>query len=150
MNCARLAFAVLMVVGLCAGVAQAANGAQAGGVIYGKDNAPKAPKLEDLPLKESVSQYGITWTFEKAARVGQFVNGDFYVVGPVTVTAIDPKPLFGAEVPAEELDKGQKPQDALRNGSMLNPPPSTRRPWTAAAQTRTGTHPRWPPGCPSA
>ena len=49
-----------------------------------------ALRLEDLPLKESVSQYGITWTFEKPARVGQFVNGDWYVVGPVTVTAITP------------------------------------------------------------
>ena len=69
---------------------------------------PATPKLEDLPLKESVSQYGITWTFEKPARVGQFVNGDWYVVGPVTVKAIDPKPLYGAEIPETELDRMDK------------------------------------------
>ena len=37
--------------------------------------------LTDLPLVESVSQYGITWTFDKPARAGHFVNGDWYVSG---------------------------------------------------------------------
>ena len=42
---------------------------------------PAAPAKEDeLPLKDRVSQYGITWTFAAPARVGQFINGDFYVV----------------------------------------------------------------------
>jgi len=62
-----------------------------------------APALDALPLQDSVSQYGITWTFEKPSRVGQFITGDYYVVGPVTISAIDPKPGDG------------------RNGSMLNP-----------------------------
>ena len=44
-------------------------------VIYTKANAPATPKLEDLPLKESVSQYGITWSFDAPTHVGQFVNG---------------------------------------------------------------------------
>jgi hypothetical protein len=91
-------------------------------VIYAKDHAPATPKLDELPLKESVSQYGITWTFEAPARVGQFVNGDHYVVGPVTVKGIDPKPLVGDEVPESERDKGEKVGTLLRNGSMLNPP----------------------------
>ncbi len=30
--------------------------------------------LNDLPLKSSIMQYGITWTFRKPARVGRFVN----------------------------------------------------------------------------
>jgi hypothetical protein len=68
-------------------------------------DAPPAPALEQLPLKESVTQYGITWTFDTPVRVGQFVNGDTYVVGPVTVKAIDPAPADGV------------------NGSMLNPEP---------------------------
>jgi hypothetical protein len=70
------------------------------------DAAPAAPKLEDLPLKESLSQYGITWTFDKPARVGQFITGDYYVVGEVKIKAIDPAPADGF------------------NGSMLNPKPS--------------------------
>ncbi|MGD1000249.1 MAG: hypothetical protein ABSA67_06065 [Candidatus Brocadiia bacterium] len=94
-------------------------------VIYTEANAPAAPKLDDLPLKDSLSQYGMTWTFAKPARVGQFVNGDFYVVGPVTITAITPKPLYGAEIPAAQLDpldKQQAEKNRVRNGFMLNPP----------------------------
>lgn len=93
--------------------------------IYTRDNAPATPKLEDLPLKQSVSQYGITWTFDKPARVGQFINGDWYVVGPVTVSAIEPRPLYGGEIPKRELDhmdKERPENQRVRNGFMLNPP----------------------------
>ena len=93
--------------------------------MYTKDNAPATPKLEDLELKQSVSQYGITWTFDKPARVGRFVNGDIYVVGPVTITALDPKPLYGADIPEIELDHMdlERPvAQRVRNGFMLNPP----------------------------
>ena len=90
------------------------------GVINTRDNAPPAPKLEDLPLKESLSQYGITWTFEKPARVGQFVNGDFYVVGPVTVKAIDPAPADGV------------------HGSMLNPQPGDYQGYAARNGVQDG------------
>ena len=98
--------------------------------IYTAANTPATPKLQDLPLKESVEQYGITWTFDKPFRVGQFITGDFYVVGPVTVVRIDPKPLFG-----EELDKmsdrwplinksgvqeSKYEGKRARNGSVLN------------------------------
>jgi len=94
-------------------------------VIYTQANAPAAPRLNDLSLKTSLSQYGMTWTFDKPARVGRFVNGDFYVVGPVTVIEIAPKPLYGAEVPAGELDATDKrhpENEHIRNGFMLNPP----------------------------
>ena len=93
--------------------------------VYTKDNAPAAPKLEDLPQKDSVSQYGITWTFDKPARVGQFINGDWYVVGATTVRMIDPKPLFGAEVGElinkESIKEDKYPGKQARNGSSLNP-----------------------------
>ena len=96
-------------------------------VIYSQNNVPSTPKLEDLPLRESVSQYGITWTFEQPARAGQFVNGDWYVVGPVTIKTIDPRPLYGSEIPQDELDHMDKERpeaQRVRNGFMLNPPAS--------------------------
>jgi len=60
----------------------------------------------DLPPatnKTSVTQYGITWTFDKAYPCGQFVTGDWWVVGPVKVVSVAPKPT------------------GSRNGSMLDP-----------------------------
>ena len=65
------------------------------------------PQLSELPLRGSVSVHGITWTFSRNVRVGSFVNGDFYVAGACTVTAITPAPSVS---PA-------------RNGSVLNIPP---------------------------
>jgi len=59
-------------------------------------------------LTDSISQYGITWTFEHPVRAGRFLTGDYYVVGPVTVSAVSPAPTGEGE--------------AFRNGSMLNPP----------------------------
>ena len=88
--------------------------------IYTKDKRPATPKLEDLPLKESVSQYGITWTFDKPSRVGQFVTGDWYVVGPVTVKAIDPAPADGV------------------HGSMLNPQPGEYQGYAARNGVQDG------------
>jgi len=93
-------------------------------VIYSRENVLSVPKLEDLPLRESISQYGITWTFKQPARVGQFVNGDWYVVGPATIKMIDPRPLYGNEIRNRQLDRMDKERlemQRLRNGFMLNP-----------------------------
>ncbi|HEY5910890.1 MAG TPA: hypothetical protein VJA21_09845 [Verrucomicrobiae bacterium] len=97
--------------------------------IYTLERTPATPKLDELPLKESVSQYGITWTFAKPTRVGQFVNGDWYVVGPVIIKSITPKPLYGEEIPEIELDHMdlERPlAQRVRNGFMLNPPAAMR------------------------
>jgi hypothetical protein len=32
--------------------------------------------------ESSIEQYGITWTFDKEYQCGQFVNGDYWVLGP--------------------------------------------------------------------
>lgn len=76
------------------------------------DPAPAAPEATvpapDPAEAASVSQFGITWTFSKPHRVGRFVTGDWWVVGPVEVVRIDP----ACVVP----QKGR-----VMNGSMLNP-----------------------------
>ena len=61
-----------------------------GQTVYTPANAPEAPKPADMERTRSVTQYGITWTFDQKVHVGRFINGDYYVVGPVTVVAIDP------------------------------------------------------------
>ena len=54
-----------------------------------------------------ISQFGITWTFDRDCTVGQFANGDYWALGPVTVVDIT------------------KPSNmSKRDGSMINPIPS--------------------------
>jgi hypothetical protein len=63
-----------------------------------------APFSFEFGRRESqVSQYGITWTLSGTHHVGQFVNGDWWVVGPVTVDSVSPSPSGG------------------RHGSVVNP-----------------------------
>ncbi len=44
--------------------------------------------------QDSISQYNITWFFDGCYRVGQFVNGDWWVVGPLTVLRVEPSPFY--------------------------------------------------------
>jgi hypothetical protein len=39
---------------------------------------------------DRVSQYGITWIFDRAYETGTFANGDYWVVGPVKIIQITP------------------------------------------------------------
>ncbi len=72
-----------------------------------------------------VSQYGITWTFDREVEVGRFVNGDWWVVGPVTVESVSPAP--GEATEEEEavirLDNwgntSLRDDRRMRNGSMI-------------------------------
>ncbi len=57
-----------------------------------------------------ITQFGITWQFDKEYTYGRFANGDYWVVGPVTIISIYPQ---------SRNTSGRK-----INGSMLNPSPS--------------------------
>lgn len=56
----------------------------------------------------SVTSYGITWFFSEDRPVGQFANGDWWVVGPVTITGISPNDT----APTDGVDI---------HGTMINP-----------------------------
>jgi len=71
--------------------------------IYSKASPPPTPKLEELALTDTVARHGITWKFSEKVRAGRFVNGDYYVVGPVTVTETTPKPENGRNQSALNL-----------------------------------------------
>jgi len=47
--------------------------------------------LSGAVVATSVSQWGITWTFSAEHTIGQYANGDWWVLGPVTITAISPE-----------------------------------------------------------
>lgn len=57
----------------------------------------------------SVSRHGVTWFFSENRPTGQFANGDPWVVGPVTITAI---------TPATATVNGSQ----TMNGTVVNPP----------------------------
>jgi hypothetical protein len=60
----------------------------------------------------SITKDGITWTFSERVTAGQFVNGDYYVIGPATIAAISPKP---------------ETSSPYLNGSVKNLPMASRK-----------------------
>lgn len=56
----------------------------------------------------SVSKGSITWTFDGSYTVGQYVTGDWWVVGPVTINSISPA------------------WDGTRHGAQINPVMNTK------------------------
>ncbi len=64
----------------------------------------------------SITQYGITWTFDREYETGQYANGDWWVRGPVKITGISNTYHTHGFKPG----KGQ-------DGSMINPPTSSRQ-----------------------
>jgi hypothetical protein len=72
-----------------------------------------------------ISQYGITWKFDRDYPVGQFVNGDWWVVGPVTVVSVTPGPSPAPPNEVNDLgvnswgDTGLQDNKDRRNGSMV-------------------------------
>ncbi|GAB3173716.1 hypothetical protein GCM10027291_30470 [Telluribacter humicola] len=77
-----------------------------------------------VALRREVSQYGVTWTFDKPARTGQFITGDWWVVGPVRIVKITPAP-GPAKVDSSSIrinhwnDTSLKQDTTMRNGSMI-------------------------------
>jgi len=66
------------------------------------------PSICSAGKKNSVTHHGITWTFDKCYQSGQFITGDYWVVGPATVLNVSPG------------------WDGVRHGSMVNPDPGLK------------------------
>jgi hypothetical protein len=58
--------------------------------------ASKTAASASLATTSSLTKDGITWTFSAPVPVGQFVNGDYFVVGPVTIISVTPEPTTSA------------------------------------------------------
>jgi len=98
---------------ICAAAIAASSGAQA--VPTSPDSRDSLTKYPMVEVKErgEVSQYGITWKFEKPVKSGQFVTGDWWVAGPVTVVSVTPRPANG---PLEgEVDISQAIKDDVKD-----------------------------------
>lgn len=66
-------------------------------------------ELHETKRASSLSQFGITWTFDRPYEVGHFINGDWWVVGPVQLISIVPP--------------SWRSKNRTRNGSTVNPSP---------------------------
>ena len=93
------------------------------------DDAPPKDQptypLVEVKERSELSQYGITWKFAQPVMSGQFVNGDWWVVGPVTLVSVAPLP---GPAPADEQigaaksiygASGITADKQMRNGSMI-------------------------------
>lgn len=67
-------------------------------------------RVGPLASINQLSQHGINWTFNQPTEYGQFANGDYWVIGPVTITAISPASVLSGT--------------RTINGSMINPSPT--------------------------
>jgi len=67
-------------------------------------------ELAPVDMCNSISQFGITWTFDKSYPCGQFTNNDWWVVGPLTIIIIDP---VSTDIAGRVM-----------HGSMINPSPT--------------------------
>lgn len=84
------------------------------GVLLGERPLPyaseKPPAGSDRGSKlAAVDRFGITWTFDQPSTCGRFVNGDWWVTGPVHIVEISP---------ASGVADGR-----VRHGSMIDPDP---------------------------
>lgn len=77
----------------------------------------------DTQKRLSITRFGITWLVYKDSETyeyGQFANGDYWVVGPVTIVGISPE---SAEVSGRVM-----------HGSMVNPVPGSQQGYDSAIE----------------
>jgi hypothetical protein len=87
--------------------------------------AAQAAEAQAAPAaRREITQYGITWRFDRPVRSGQFITGDWWVIGPVTVVSITPAPGPVSGEAAEFKknrwgDTSLRNDDRMRNGSAV-------------------------------
>ncbi len=77
-----------------------------------------------VEFRKEISQYGIIWEFDKPMQTGQFVTGDWWVVGPATIVKITPEPgpvsVDQSNIKINHWnDTSLKTDTAMRNGSAI-------------------------------
>lgn len=82
--------------------------------------------------QQEITQHGITWRFDKPYRVGRFVTGDYWVVGPVNIVSVSPAPGPSQETDNSEVKSiygaaAMQNDNLQRNGSMIITKPSEQQ-----------------------
>jgi hypothetical protein len=68
----------------------------------------------------SITRHDITWTFDKAYPTGTFVNGDPWVLGPLTIVAVTPG--WDGEVNGTQVDPPAAKEQGFRTECVFGPP----------------------------
>lgn len=86
------------------------------------DTSEQVPGGTGASQTDSITQFGITWTFDRPYEAGQFANGDWWVRGDPTVILvdIDPHSFEGDGVRLQDGDSWVVAAGRVVNGSMLN------------------------------
>jgi len=69
----------------------------------------------------SITRFGITWHFDREYEYGNFSNGDYWIVGPVTITKIEPEQAFDIIHTEEYCKYHGAPSDLIKCTNF--PPP---------------------------
>jgi hypothetical protein len=83
-----------------------------------RDTSWSPAKTDERGNTFGISQYGITWTFDREYAHGRFINGDYWVVGPVTIARIDPPSKRYLIPPYHGVT------ERVMHGAMVNPMPA--------------------------
>ncbi|MFA5819747.1 MAG: hypothetical protein WC854_10790, partial [Bacteroidales bacterium] len=92
-------------------------------LLLGYSDSIKAETAE-IKYRKEISQYGITWSFEKPVKSGQFITGDWWVIGSVKIVKIDPESgpvrIDNNKIQTNRWgDTSLKVDTLMRNGSMI-------------------------------
>ncbi|MBN1498336.1 MAG: hypothetical protein JXA07_16305 [Spirochaetes bacterium] len=83
------------------------------------------PDASKTDKRIRIKQYGITWIFDHPVKSGQFVNGDWWIVGPATIVRIIPAPGPAHYTENNNItvnrwgDTSLRNDASMRNGSMI-------------------------------
>ncbi len=93
-------------------------------VAFGCSRAQQGYESSKDEYRTEVSQYGITWTFDKPVKAGRFITGDWWVVGPVKIVKVTPAPGPGTSPEyafrlSNYNDTSLREDTTMRNGSMV-------------------------------
>ncbi|MFP4017130.1 MAG: fibronectin type III domain-containing protein, partial [Halanaerobiales bacterium] len=75
--------------------------------------------IGEIQSLDKIEQYGITWYFDKEYQCGRYANGDYWVLGPVTITNITPEYIN------EDVFYNDKWVNRWINGWEVNPAAGT-------------------------
>jgi len=108
------------------------DGVVIGEYVYRPTGMGTAPEVA-IPVGHlaAVDRHGITWTFGRPARCGRYANGDWWVLGPITITSIKPASLLDGT--------------RVRHGSMINPSPTALQQGYDTAMFGNGNKGRFDP-----